>query len=312
MRDEKSVLMDDVFSGWIGSCYSLFKFGGLFVERILLIVSLIAIFSTHQLYAQPIGNEAQLLLSKVDSVMKKTQSMHFQVEMFARMRGDDYKQLAEFKITRSPLKIYYKQFYGKKIELLYNETVDKKKALVYPDGFPYTSIRLSPVSSRILERQHHSVFEADPMFIVNQILRMCVDTPNRNCSSSLTDTVFKGKKYHRLFIQDDNYGLEKISVDKKYTVLEFANARNINYYSLIWYNGGLSVDTQLKEGSILNVPTSYAKSILMLVDPENFHIRFVRVYDMDGVFEWFEYKEFNRDVAFDIEDFDEDNSKYNF
>lgn len=255
--------------------------------------------------------EARALLHKVDSVIVGIRTMQFKVSMFARMRGDDYKQLSIFKIQRRPLKIYYKQFIGDNIELLFDETVDKHKALVYPDGFPYTSIKLSPTSTRILERQHHSVFEADPQFILKQIQLVCAKDI-QFCDASVSDTIIKGQKYHKVILVDKQYKLDALQIVRKTTLVELAKLHGVNYYSLVWFNKGLDVDSELKPGDIVKIPSSYAKSFILLIHPTEFTLRYIEVIDMDGVFEWFEYIEFERNVAFSSDDFSPKNSNYNF
>lgn len=274
---------------------------------ILLFVLQSHVFSSKHQHIQ----EVRELLYKVDSVIAGMHSLQFKVLLYARMRGDDYNQLSVFKIQRSPLKIYYKQFYGNNIELIYDQTVDEKKALVNPDGFPFTSIRLSPTSPRILERQHHSVFEADPQFILKQVKTVCSKHMS-HFGAIVLDTVYKGCVYKKVIITDKQHKLETIHIKKRASVIDFAQSLGINYYSLVWFNENLKVDSELKLGSVLRVPTTYAKSFIFLVHPSTYIIRYVEVLDMDGVFEWFEYQEFNYEVLFSSDDFNPKNPNYNF
>jgi len=278
---------------------------------VLTLTILLYLFSNGVATPQKEFREAQVLLNKVDSAIASLRTMQLKVSMYARMRGDDYKQLSVFKIQRSPLKIYYKQFVGNNIELLYDATVDKHKALVNPDGFPYTSIKLSPTSTRILERQHHSVFEADPQFILKQIQLVCTKDI-QFCEASVSDTLVKGHKYHKVKLVDKQYKLESLQIVRKTTLIDLSKLHGVNYYSLVWFNKDLDVDSELKPGDIVTIPSSYAKSFILLIHPTEFTLRYVEVIDKNGVFEWFEYLEFKRNVTFSLDDFSSNNPNYNF
>src|SRR6056297_414512 len=159
-----------------------------FLKYIFLKFSFIFLLGTLQCTSQ-INTTALKLLKKIDSAVQSSGRMEFKVRLFARMKEENYKQVAFFRINREPLKIYYRQYRRNPIELLFDETKNKKKALVNPGVFPYTNIRLSPYSSLILRRQHHSIFEADPAYMLNEISYMLQTFKREDLKLVLRDTL---------------------------------------------------------------------------------------------------------------------------
>jgi hypothetical protein len=251
-------------------------------------------------------------LQKLDSVAQNAESVYFCMEIHARMLDGNYRQKAVFKIDRHPLKIYYRQFMRSNIELLYDETLDKEKAIVYPDGFPYTSIKLSPYSPRILKRQHHSIFESDPTFTISQVMKMITDTRNEAFRFVVNDTIFDGQNGLSMKYYQTDYHIKTIQVHDNISLLNFAARHNVNFYSIIWNNPSLSVSSKLNPSDRIKVPSAYAKSVEIIVDNNNYNLLQVVVKDCGGVFEKYTYSKFTWNAHFTSSDFDSENPDYNF
>ncbi|MFO7863052.1 MAG: DUF1571 domain-containing protein [Salinivirgaceae bacterium] len=251
-------------------------------------------------------------LQKLDSIAQNAESIYFCVHIYARMLDDDYRQKAIFKIDRQPLKIYYRQFMRSNIELLYNESLDKDKATVYPDGFPYTSIQLSPYSPRILKRQHHSIFESDPTFTIKQVMKMMDASGHEACRFVVNDTIFDGQKSLSMKYYQADYHIKTVRVRDDASLLDFAAKHNVNFYSIIWNNPSLSITSKLKSNDRIKVPSAYAKSVEIIIDKDNYSLLQVIVKDDNGVFEKYTYTQFTWNANFTSLDFDTENPDYNF
>jgi hypothetical protein len=273
---------------------------------------LVLFFFYFGVVGQNIDQNAVDLLLETDSSLQNTNGMKFRAEMYARLKDEDYHQKADFKIQRNPLKVYYKQFYGNNIELLYDETVNKEKALVNPDGFPFTNLHLSPNSPLILKRQHHNVFEADPIYTIKQILNMVEDCKPDKCLVKLSDTLINYKELKVLTYNNPQYKIVEYRVQKEIELLELANKLGLNFYSIVCLNRRFDSDTEIDEGEYIKIPTSYAKRIVLIIDPEEESVFEVQVYDKKGLFEKMRYISFEKDVEFSKMDFSDENPEYNF
>ena len=262
--------------------------------------------------SQRIEEKALDLLEEVDSVLRCSNGIEFKAELKARMKGEDYHQVALFKIQRVPLKIYYRQYERNQIELLYDETVNKKKALVNPAGFPYANLHLSPYSSLILKRQHHSIFEADPTYILEQVFYMFEQCNPDRCLISLSDTSINGVTLQKIYYKNTHYTIKQIHVQREMDLLQLADYYNVNFYSILFQNEDLDLGSSLKNGEMVKIPSSYAKSIELLIDPQKKQLHSILVEDHEGFFESYRYLWFRNNVVFSPLDFSTDNSEYNF
>ncbi len=267
---------------------------------------------TENVAAQNIDSHAVELLGDVDSVLRSSNGIKFKAELMARMKGEDYHQIALFKIQRNPSKIYYRQFERNPIELLYDETVNSNEALINPAGFPYTNLYLSPYSFLILRRQHHSVFEADPVFILDQVFFMFEQCKPDKCTITLSDTIINGVELKKITYVNTHYNIKGVNVKETAHLLDFAKKHHVNFYSIVLLNKGLSVSSKVKQGDLIQVPSSYAKKIEIVIKPESFHIQSIVVYDGKGVFEQYKYLWFKNNVVFSPVEFSPANPDYNF
>ncbi|PLX20709.1 MAG: hypothetical protein C0599_08690 [Salinivirgaceae bacterium] len=273
---------------------------------------LLFLFAFQALQSQSIDQAAIDLLTQVDSSLSNSNGLKFKMAIYARMKGNDYNQEALFKIQRSPLKVYYRQFIDNNIELLYDETKDKEKAIINPDGFPYTNLQLSPYSSLILKRQHHNVFEADPLFTIDQLKRMFDDCLPDKCSITISDTLVDNKPYKVLQYFNPHYKIQKVKVEEDIHILDFARKLGVNFYSIVCFNEDFDSSSEFDKGEILKVPSSYAKKILLIVNPSNNQVFEIQVFDGKGLFEKMRYLWFKKDVEFEEIDFQKENPEYNF
>jgi hypothetical protein len=263
--------------------------------------------------SQNIEQSALQLFSKVDSSLRNTNSLKFKVELYARMKKEkDYRQEAIFKIQRKPLKIYYRQFIDDNIELLYDETRNKEKALVNPDGFPYTNLNLSPYSPLILKRQHHSIFEADPLYTLDQMKKMFDDCKPDKCFIELYDTLIDGKSYKIIKYDNPYYKIEKFKTKNDIHILDLSKELGVNFYSLVCLNDDFDSSTEIEKGEDVVYPTSYAKRIYLIINQKTNQILEAQVYDGKGLFEKIKYLWIKKDVVFKEIDFQKDNPEYNF
>ncbi len=282
-----------------------------YLKYIFLKISFAFFIGIFQSIGQAYEPGALDLLKRIDSAVQASDKMEFKARLFARMKGADYKQIAFFRIQRNPLKIYYRQFQRNQIELLYDETLDKNRALVNPAGFPYANIKLSPYSSLILNRQHHSFFESDPAYMLNEInymLKKC----NAESELMTRDTVINSFVYKVIEYKNNGYSIETKIVDKKTDLLNFAQKHHVNFYSLVEENDGFSVSTELEKGARVRVPSCYATRVLLLVSPAELKVKGVTVFDRHGIFESYYYIYFKNKQVFLEGTFNKNNPEYNF
>lgn len=281
------------------------------MKYIFLKLSFIFLLGTLQCTSQ-IDTKALELLKKIDSAVQSSGKMEFKVRLFARMKEENYKQVAFFRINREPLKIYYQQYLRNPIELLYDETQNKKKALVNPGMFPFTNIRLSPYSSLILKRQHHSIFEADPAYMLNEIFYMLKTFKTEESKLFVRDSLINSAPCKVLEYRNRAYKIKKATVTRDTDLLTFARKHHVNFYSLIIENDDLSLSSDLKKRMQISVPSSYARKIVLTVSPSEAKIRDITVYDQYGIFESYHYIYFKNNRVFVEGTFDAENPDYNF
>ena len=230
--------------------------------------------------------------------------------------GAEYKTVeAFFKKQVSPVKIYFKQLNPPTgAEVLLNEKYTKK-ALVNPKEFPWINLELDPMGTVLREAQHHSIYEAGFDYFI-QILSYLFDKNKESINDIASykgEVNFGGIACYKVELNNPSFKISSYKVTENITVTALARKLHICDYHILERNPKFKeyIDV-IPAGTLLNIPSDYAKKLTMLIDKSTYLPVFIEVYDEKGLFEQYKFNEVKINPSFTDLDFNETNKNYGF
>ncbi len=219
---------------------------------------------------------------------------HYAYQMYSKERfGDKYfERDMYFKIHDSPRKIYGKDEKDG-VELLYVKGWNDDKVFINPNGFPWTNVSFSIYNSRVREDNHHLLTTAGFAF-TGKLLKETeakIVKGGRKIEEFFTytgDVKFEGHDCYKLNMEHKDFKfidykvpadieLEKLCLDLGIPEYLTKERNNLPY-------------GKVRAGTVLQIPSSYAKQVVFYVDKKLFLPRVQLLYDDKGLYEKYEYR----------------------
>ena len=283
-----------------------------------IINSLVILICIIQLKAQKSPEDSrEVALRYLDSMFIRTKAIKtasFIMEMNERAKGKLNNKKAFFNINYSPLKFYYKQFYPNEgLEVLFVEGWNNNKALINTNSFPWLNISLDPKSSLVRQDHHHTLFESGFPYL-SGIMEYLVnkDFGYETFIQYKGEIMYQGIKCYSIYLSNPLYKYTNYTVKEGETLSTIAHDQRLSDFMLLELNPRLKYYDSVKKGDIIKIPESYAKDMIMYIDPVLWMPRYVKVMDDKGVYEEFVISEIKINPKFDKEEFTVQCSGYNF
>lgn len=219
---------------------------------------------------------------------------HYAYQMYSKERfGDTYfERDMYFKIQESPKKIYGKDEKDG-VELLYVKGWNDDKVFINPNGFPWTNLSFSVYNGRVRENNHHLLTVAGFAF-THKLLKRTEEKiikGGRKIEEFFTytgDVKFDGHDCYKLNMEHKDFryveykvpadiDLEKLCLDLEIPEFLTKEKNKLDY-------------GKVRAGTVLQIPTSYAKQVVFYIDKKTFLPRVQLLYDDKGLYEKYEYR----------------------
>lgn len=218
------------------------------------------------------------------------------------------------KLNRKPRKLYL--FTGG-IEVLWVAGENDGEALVKPNSFPYFNLNLDPMGSLMREDQHHTIHEMGFDYLAS-IVKHIYDSQAKKL-----DAVFKlessqewcnGKWCYKIAIQaESEFKWVNYKVLKGEDVVTIARKMKVSEYMVLEKNSAEVSDYEdVKEGQIIQIPTLYARNVILYIDKQNYFPVALRIFDDKGLFEQYDYSNLQLNPVFAADEFTENFPSYGF
>jgi len=256
------------------------------------------------------------IIDKMRAAISKINQSSFELHSKERF-GDEYlSKKMKFRMQERPKKVYMKDM-DKGVELLYVDGWNKNKGYINPAGFPWINVSLSVYDSRVVEENHHTVFDAGLGF-VNTLLNGFEGTvkkagKDRKSLYTYKEVVrYNGRSCHKIYITppvDFKYRTYTVKEDMKLIPL---SRKIVASEFLIKEKNNLSYTRTIRKGTQLNVPTAYAKKVIVYIDTKTYLPVVQMLYDDKGLLEKYEYKNISTYPKFGSQEFTTDCEHYGF
>jgi outer membrane lipoprotein-sorting protein len=269
------------------------------------------VLNTLSAFSQNAADITRQMFEKTKSI-KSLSCMIVAKERF----GTEYKlQKAFIKKQISPVKIYYKQIVpATNAEVLINSTY-QKKALVNPNSFPWANLTLDPYGKILRDSQHHNIYEAGFDYLTD-ILSYLINKYQNNLDNMIAYkgmVDWQGASCYKIEFNNPSFKISSYNVNENCTPTSLAKKLHIGDYLIIERNPAYKeyLDN-IKAGAILNIPSDYAKKLIILINKTSLLPIYMEIYDDKGLLEQYQFIEINTNPGFTDIDFSEKNEKYGF
>jgi len=282
-------------------------FAEIFYLKILPLI--LVIHFSIALFAQ---NEAYSIFNKSYQLINSSNSMRYINIANERINGKYFKDESLVKVCRAPFKIYILQKKEGGAEILYNSTIDKEKALVNPQHFPYINLNLSPYGSLMRKNTHHTIFQADIKYTYD-ILNYAIK--NRNSDDLIK---YKGKVkisdhiLYKLELTNKDFSEHNYVIKDGEDITEVAKKERVGSYKILELNPNYPFYDSVKDGDKILVPNYYSKSITLYIDTQTFLPYYIKIYDEKGLYESYFFKNLILNYHFSKDEFLDSYSEYGF
>ena len=230
-----------------------------------------------------------------------------------RIDGKLVKQITAVKLIRKPYQLYLNQRYPKEgVEILCRAGNDR--ALINPNSFPWFNLSLDPFGGLMRKEQHHTVYDSgfDLMSSIlhRELARIGNDTVSHIFYFGMI--YWQGRPAYHIEMKNPDYHRTNYKVQLGEDLNSIAKKLNINEYAILALNKDVDFYDDVSPGQELQVPSSYAKRMVLYID-EGYRLPLViKVYDDQGLYEQYAYKKFILNPTFAEDEFTSDYNEYGF
>jgi hypothetical protein len=278
------------------------------VRKGLLVLLFIPCFDAPLAFGQELAKDIYL---KMMSAMVKVKTATFTIELQERIYGKMHSGIHHVKLQASkPLCIYLKSVKPDAgAEVLYIEGANDNKALVHPNSFPFINLNLSP-DNPLLRKHHHYTIRQMGFAHAHSIMRYYENAEKDRFYSKLKVT--SEPNYYILEIDNDEFGFINYKVNKGENITSIAKKFHVNDQMILELNRKISGFNDVSAGTVLTIPNTFAKRIVMHVDKKSMLPIRQFIYDLKGLYSQVEFKSLRVNPALTEEDFSKDNPQYGF
>lgn len=232
-----------------------------------------------------------------------------------RIKGKIIEEVLSIKLSIEPFMIYTRMDAPKEgMEVLYNSNWEKKKAVINTNSFPWVNVKFSPMSKTMRKDQHHTILDSGYDKLVSFIDAQFGSFVEKSIPMTqlLGEEQIGGKKCWVLKIEDENFSFVDYQVQEGEDLVSIAKKLSVSDYMIMEANRKVKFYDDVESGQIIKVPTSYSERMMLYIDQELLVPIKMEMYDLDGLYELFEFKNLKLNVAFEEAEFSTAYEAYEF
>ena len=276
-----------------------------------IILSLCVIFLTATAFNKP-TNEAKVIIEKMLVSIDKLKTLSYTMKGWERMSdGKDQYSEIDAKLNVKPQKIYIhsKAEPNEGVQIIYNEEFYGKKAYVNAGKF-IPNLKLDPFSSRMRDKQHHTIlntgFTTLGNIIKNAMQRAEKEATQEDFNKFLKyegEVTWNNINCYKISITDPTFSYINYTVKEGDDVEKLERSKFICGYLIIDKNESVKDFWSLKPGMEIKIPSSYAKKTVLYIDKATMLPIYQVMSDESKQFEKYEFYNVKVNPTFSETDF---------
>jgi hypothetical protein len=249
---------------------------------------LFPVISTVNIYAQK--TEPVQAIQVMTQRASEVKTTIYNAIMHERIGTKFVDKTSFFKINVSPFKIYVKEsFIGIHIEGLYSEGYNENKILISTVGFPWVRTLLDPYGKKVRNNHHHTIYETGFDYFVSVINELLTKHRDDIKLSFDGEETKHNRNCYKITITDDNFKYINYIVQPGETLTSIAKRLFINDYMILELNPGIDYYNDVKPGQEIQIPTVYAKRMVLYLDKILMLPIQIDIFDDKGLYAGYSY-----------------------
>jgi outer membrane lipoprotein-sorting protein len=254
------------------------------------------------------------ILERFVAAAGKIQTLSYTQIKTERIAGKNVSEKMFVNMQRAPFRLYQKFEYPRNgLQVLYITGANNGKALVRPNGFPYTSLSLDPMGGMMRENQHHTIFQVGYDHLV-EILSHLKTRYGTNASKYIKYDglfVWNNIKCWKVTLGNPAFAWSNYTVQAGENLLTIAKKFRLSE-DMIKEKNKLRGYESVRAGQVIQIPSDYSKTGTFYIDINTSLPILFEVSDELGVYEHYEFYNVKVNPALPANTFDPKNPSYNF
>jgi outer membrane lipoprotein-sorting protein len=274
------------------------------------LISSLLIFTLQPAAAQ--DTDAREVILKMIESANAMQGFKSVIRKTERIEGELVLQVSEVKVSTNPYEVYVRQISPKSgVEILCANGCEK--ALINMNGFPWINISLDPYGTTMRRHQHHTVHDSG-FDLLSSILARSLEefNPQEQTLKLKESIVWKGTEALQVEMTNKAYHTITYEVNGHENLAAIARKFNVNEYAILELNPKCDNYEDVSGGQEIIIPSHYGVKMTLYINQVTMLPIMVRVYDYKGLFEEYDYTEFELNPQFAQDEFEEDFADYDF
>ena len=275
------------------------------------LISLSCIFVSF-IHKKEIIYDAEDIVNRMFVSIDHVKTLRYSLKIEERIEGKLEHRESKVKLQVSPRKIYLQI---KNQELLWVQGTNEGNALVSPGTFPYINLNLDPLGQIVRKGQHHTIQELGFGYIYDLIknYRDVIFKDEFKKHFFITgEEIHEGRPCYKLSVLIPDFAWKTYRVLKGENIVTIARKLYLSEFMILEGNPSISWYYDVKEGQVINIPNSYAKYALLLIDKELMLPVYSKLIDDKGLFEHYQYLDLKVNVPFAADEFTKGFKGYKF
>ena len=280
-------------------------------KKIFLIAILIHSIVGLQSTAAQDSDAKAVILNMLDSV-NSLRGFKSVIRKTERIEGELVLQVSVVKVSSNPYEVYVRQMTPKSgVEILCADGC--KKALINMNGFPWINLTLDPYGMTMRKHQHHTVHDSGFDLLASILARNLQEfNPQEQTLTRKDDVYWLGEKAIQIEMVNKAYKTKRYRVNGHENIAEIAKKFNVNEYAILELNPECDNYEDVRNGQELIIPSHYGVKMNLYISKKTMLPLIVRVYDHKGLFEEYDYTEFQINPQFATNEFEANFIEYDF
>lgn len=273
------------------------------------------------LFAQKPAFDTKGTIDKMLANIDKIKTLSYTMKGWERMTNgkEQYSEvIAKLQVNPQLIYLYSLAEPNKDVEIMYNESLFGKKALVNA-GRMIPNLKLDPFGGRMRDNQHHTILNTG-YATFGKIIKNAMDRQKKEAPADFDkfcvyegDVTWNGINCYKISITDPTFKYVDYVVKEGDNVEKLEREKFICGYLIIEKNPGVVKDFwSLKAGQKIKIPSSYAKKSTIYVDKSTLLPLVQIMSDEKGQFEKYEFHNLKLNPTFKANEFTEDFEGYKF
>ena len=218
-------------------------------------------------------------------------------------------------MQREPFKVYLLEVSPNPgIEILFPYKSDPSRALINPNGFPWVNLKLDPEGDLMRRNQHHTILDSGFDYIMS-IMNHIFDKYESQLEHivEFNGTAIVDNRVCDIFtMTNPKFQYLNYTVLKGENVIDIADKFRLNEYMILHKNPHIKSLRDVRQGDIIKIPNDYSSKMTIYVDWANKVPLLMKIYDDEGLFEQYEFRNVEVNPLFTKEEFSETYTAYGF